>query len=65
MYCASRRRGAQEKPEGHSEMMLLEKSAAGAFAGIVNSPLKQVFERIKAVMQVRNQTELLPRAKGT
>ncbi|CAM9876139.1 unnamed protein product [Scytosiphon promiscuus] len=40
------------------ELTLWEKSVAGFCAGIVNSPFRVVFERVKSVMQVRRGKEL-------
>lgn len=47
---AVRQRQADEGAGG--ELALWEKSAAGFCAGIVNSPFRVVFERVKSVMQV-------------
>ncbi|CAM9462708.1 unnamed protein product [Scytosiphon promiscuus] len=44
-----RRRGAVE----HERLTLPEMGLAGAWAGLMNAPLRQVFERVKGVMQVR------------
>eukprot|EP00752_Nemacystus_decipiens_P004844 g4408.t1 len=42
---------------GAGELTLWEMGAAGLFAGIVNSPLRTTFERVKTVMQVRRGQE--------
>lgn len=34
-------------------MALPEMGLAGAWAGVMNAPLRQVFERVKGVMQVK------------
>ncbi|CAM9458360.1 unnamed protein product, partial [Hapterophycus canaliculatus] len=44
-----RRRGGSD----HDRLTLAEMGLAGAWAGLMNAPLRQVFERIKGVMQVR------------
>ncbi|CAM9252811.1 unnamed protein product [Phaeothamnion confervicola] len=36
------------------QLMVGEMTASGAFAGAVQAPVRQVFERVKAVMQVRH-----------
>ena len=38
------------------ELRLLDQAAAGAFTGVVQAPFRQVIERIKSVMQVRETT---------
>ena len=43
-----RRRGAEEG----SKLTLSEMGLAGAWAGVMNAPVRQVFERVKGVMQV-------------
>ncbi|CAN0441471.1 unnamed protein product, partial [Scytosiphon promiscuus] len=41
-------RGADES----GRLSLSEMGAAGAWAGVMNAPVRQVFERVKGVMQV-------------
>ncbi|CAM9458427.1 unnamed protein product, partial [Ectocarpus fasciculatus] len=48
-----RRRKENGGGGGGEEVILWEKSAAGFFAGAMNSPLRAVFDRVKTVMQVR------------
>ena len=36
-----------------SDLTLMDQSIAGGFTGVVQTPLRQVIERIKSVMQVR------------
>ena len=36
-----------------SQLTLLDQSLAGAFTGVVQTPIRQVIERVKSVMQVR------------
>eukprot|EP00752_Nemacystus_decipiens_P002013 g1933.t1 len=50
----SRRRGAHED----DRLTLPEMGLAGAWAGVMNAPLRQVFERVKGVMQVRQGKNL-------
>jgi solute carrier family 25 carnitine/acylcarnitine transporter 20/29 len=38
-----------------SELSAFEKLVAGAYTGLVQSPLRQVVERVKSVMQVQEQ----------
>eukprot|EP00903_Cladosiphon_okamuranus_P012378 g11601.t1 len=46
---AEMHRGADK----NDRMTLTEMGLAGAWAGVMNAPLRQVFERVKGVMQVR------------
>ncbi|CBJ29814.1 carnitine/acylcarnitine carrier protein [Ectocarpus siliculosus] len=48
-----RRRKEDGGGGGSGEVFLWEKSAAGFFAGAMNSPFRTVFDRVKTVMQVR------------
>lgn len=52
----ARRRQADES--AGAELALWEKSAAGFCAGMVNSPFRVVFERVKSVMQVKAHTHI-------
>jgi len=45
---SGRRRGADEK----DRLTLFEMGLAGGWAGVANAPVRQVFERVKSVMQV-------------
>lgn len=49
-FCFSGRRRGAEK---NDRMTLAEMGLAGAWAGAMNAPLRQVFERVKGVMQVK------------
>lgn len=46
-----RRRGADES----SQLSLSEMGVAGAWAGVMNAPVRQVFERVKGIMQVHHR----------
>lgn len=48
-----RQRGADEK----ERLTLSEMGLAGAYAGLMNAPMRQVFERVKGVMQVNKTHE--------
>ena len=45
-------------------MTLPEMGLAGAWAGVMNAPLRQVFERVKGVMQVKHPGALTQFAFG-
>ncbi|CAM9460092.1 unnamed protein product [Pylaiella littoralis] len=51
-----RRRGADEK----DRLTLSEMGLAGAYAGVMNAPMRQAFERVKGVMQVRQGEKRKP-----
>ncbi len=49
LFLVGRRRGANE----NDRLTLSEMALAGGWAGVMNAPIRQVFERVKSVMQVR------------
>lgn len=47
--------GAGASGEDGLTLTLWEKAAAGCFSGMANAPFRAVFERVKSVMQVREE----------
>ncbi|CAN0399550.1 unnamed protein product [Ectocarpus sp. 12 AP-2014] len=48
----------QREAKATDKLTLPEKGIAGAWAGVMNAPMRQVFERVKGVMQVRQGKKL-------